>query len=374
MEFDLPVGYHDLHKIKIIDYQLNRWHSSGYFRLADCIDAAKKIRGLDDFKPEMVRQAQRALREDRMVNAAFHYRAAEFFTGPEDPDKQSLYRRFQDLFYDHLFWEDIFTKHLIPFMGKYLPALRLKPKKGNGKVLLIHGGFDSFKEEFLSWGLFFYRQGYEVIIFEGPGQGEALKEYGLFLSYKWELVLRAVLDYFGLDDVALLGISMGGWLCFRAAAFEDRIKKVIASSVVFDYLQIPPPFLARLVKRLLRHPKLLDWMSGIQNRVSPQERWGVNNLMYITNKKTPSEASLEILKLNEENLQSERVKQDVLVLTGSEDHFIPLKMHYKQLDALKNARSLTGRIFTRKESAQNHCQVGNIGLALTVMSSWLESH
>lgn len=61
------------------------------------------------------------------------------------------------------------------------------------------------------------------------------------------------------------------------------------------------------------------------------------------------------------------VKQDVLIITGAEDHFIPLKMHYKQANALKNARSVSARIFTSEEQGQNHCQVGKIGLALEVM-------
>jgi len=30
----------------------------------------------------------------------------------------------------------------------------------------------------------------------------------------------------------------------------------------------------------------------------------------------------------------------------SEDHFIPLKMHYHEVNALKNAKSVTVRIFT----------------------------
>jgi len=47
-------------------------------------------------------------------------------------------------------------------------------------------------------------------------------------------------------------------------------------------------------------------------------------------------------------------------------------MHDMQVKALTRARSVTGRIFTREEQAQNHCQVGNMGLALKVMADWLE--
>ena len=47
-------------------------------------------------------------------------------------------------------------------------------------------------------------------------------------------------------------------------------------------------------------------------------------------------------------------------------------MHYIQVNALKNARSVTGRIFTREAPGQNHCQIGNIGLALEVMLKWID--
>ncbi len=87
-------------------------------------------------------------------------------------------------------------------------------------------------------------------------------------------------------------------------------------------------------------------------------------------------ASRVILDMNTENLHSDRVTQDVLLLTGAEDHFgqfnMHLKLHRMQIEALTSARSVTDRIFTREEHAQNHCQVGNIGLALDVMASWLE--
>ncbi len=52
--------------------------------------------------------------------------------------------------------------------------------------------------------------------------------------------MNAILNHFGLQDVTLLGISMGGYFCFRAAALETRIKRVIASAVAYDYMQFLP--------------------------------------------------------------------------------------------------------------------------------------
>jgi hypothetical protein len=45
-----------------------------------------------------------------------------------------------------------------------------------------------------------------------------------------------------------------------------------------------------------------------------------------------------------------------------------------QLKALTNARSVTGRVFSPEEHAENHCQIGNIGLALKVMRNWIDEH
>lgn len=371
-QFKFPVGYHDFHKVKIMDFQLNRWYSLGYTQYEDTVEVAKRIHKFEDWKPEMIKLAENAYKENRFMNAAFYFRAAEFFTLPSDPDKEKLYDKFIDLFYNNAFKEDRIERFSVPYEETFLPAIRVKSQKSECKgTIVIHGGFDSFIEEFYSMASYFSDSGYDVIMFEGPGQGAALKKYKLPLTFKWEKSAKAILDYFDLDDVTWLGISMGGWLCFRAADFEPRIKRVIALSVAFDYMQIPNHFIKALAKFFLLFPKFLNYVSKLQMKGDYQEKWGVNNLMYITQKKTPYDASEVLLQFNEHNLHSELVKQDVLILSGAEDHFIPLKMHYKQINALTNANSVTDRIFTREDQAQNHCQIGNIGLALDVMSNWI---
>ncbi len=370
--FDFPVGYHELHKTKIIEYQLNRWYSLGYARLEDMREASTRIRGLDDWKAEMIRQADKALAEGRLMNGTFYYRAAEFFTHPTDPDKKALYEKFTDLFYNRLFVDEPIERHQVPYAGVYLPALRIPRQVENGRgTLVIHGGFDSFIEEFYSLATYFAHKGYEVILFDGPGQGGALKLHDLPMDLQWEKPARAVLDYFRLNDVTWLGISMGGWLCFRAAAYEPRIKRVIASSIAFDYMKIPPKIIADFARWLFKHPGIMNWMSEMKMKRRPQEKWGIDNLMYMTKTTTPLEAGLAITAFNEENLKSDLVRQDVLILSGAEDHFIPLKLHHLQVAALKQTRSVTERIFTRAEQGHNHCQVGNFGLALDTMAAWM---
>jgi len=64
--------------------------------------------------------------------------------------------------------------------------------------------------------------------FEGPGQGAALEDHGLPMIPEWERPVAAVLDHYRLDDVTIVGESLGGGLVIRAAAFEPRISRVVS--------------------------------------------------------------------------------------------------------------------------------------------------
>lgn len=371
--FTFPVGYHSLHPIKIIDFQLNRWYSLGYLSLADVSEAAKHIAGLPDWKDEFIRLGDKALAEGRDIAGAFCYRAAEFHTHPGDPDKLRLYERFIDLFYNRAFPDEPVERHDVPYIdGKTLPALRVAAQAAAPRsTVVIFGGFDSFIEEFYAIATGFARAGYDVVMFEGPGQGGALKHQHLPMRHNWERPTAAVLDYFDLNDVTLLGISMGGWLCFRAAAFEPRVTRVIASSIAFDYMQIPPKPVADFSRWLIKREGLFNVLTDWKMRAMPQEKWGIDNLQYMMMADSILEATHELLKFNEANQRPDLVTQDVLILTGAEDHFIPVKMHDIQVRALRNARSMTEFIFGPETQAHNHCQVGNFGLALDTMLNWL---
>ena len=237
IEFTFPVGYHEFHEKQIFNFQLNRWYSLGYARFEDMQEAGQRINSFAEWKVEMLRQAEKAVAQDRLMNAAFYYRAAEFYTSRDDPHKERLYDRFIELFY-RVFQDEGIERFTVPYDGAFLPAMRVSPSSGEKRsTIVMHGGFDSFIEEFYSWMRYFADRGYEVIAFEGPGQGAARRKYGLPLDYRWELPTGAVLDYFGLKNVTLLGISMGGYFCLRAAALDTRIRRVIASAIAYDYMQ-----------------------------------------------------------------------------------------------------------------------------------------
>ena len=112
-EFTFPVGYHKFHKDQLFNFQLNRWHSLGYTRFEDMEEAGGRIDTFEDWKAEMVRLAERAVSEGRLINAAFYYRAAEFYTFQDDPDKEIFYDAFIDLFYK-VFGQDGIERFEVP--------------------------------------------------------------------------------------------------------------------------------------------------------------------------------------------------------------------------------------------------------------------
>ena len=99
--------------------------------------------------------------------------------------------------------------------------------------------------------------------------------------------------------------------------------------------------------------------------------WFAENSMFISKIDQPFDAMMKMFDLNEENAQPRKITQDVLVLTGINDHFIPKKMHKITIKSLTNANSVKGILYTKDTSAHNHCQIGNIPLVCKDILNWL---
>ena len=362
-----PVGYYPFHKDRHINFHLNRWYSLGYLPKGDLEKLGHGNRDTNDLKQVLIQYAEEMKTEDRFLESAIGYRAAEFFTHPKDEDKLRLYDQFQAAFY-HAIKDQEFERFLIPYQAGSLPALRFSPKNSKGTIL-VHGGLDSFLEELFTAAYYLFAAGFEVIIFDGPGQGAALRKSNLYMTHRWEEPVSAVLDYFHLDDVTLIGLSLGSYLALRAAAFEKRISRVVTYDV-FIYDQHGSGFQGALYKFFLNYPSAYNWVAHTAMRISPAADHLISQWMDILNSSTPAEYIAQMQYYSVSGI-ADRVHQDVLILAGDEDHMIPLKELQKHQEGLVNARSITERIFSADEHAENHCQVGNIKLALDVILDWI---
>jgi dipeptidyl aminopeptidase/acylaminoacyl peptidase len=128
----------------------------------------------------------------------------------------------------------------IPYEGTTLYGILRKPA-GITKppVMVMAVGLDSTKEETDAYEAPFLARGIAILVFDGPGQGEA--QYDLAIRGDYEAAVKAVIDYIGtradLDSnrVGMWGVSLGGYYAPRAAAFDKRIKACIALGGPFNW-------------------------------------------------------------------------------------------------------------------------------------------
>ena len=91
------VGFHAFHADPNINFQLNRFLISGREALFAAIGS--KIEGFEDWQMEFLGRAHDREADGETLEAAWLYRAAEFFIRPGHPDRRFAYEKFIDLFY-----------------------------------------------------------------------------------------------------------------------------------------------------------------------------------------------------------------------------------------------------------------------------------
>ena len=370
----LYVGWYDLHPDVSLNFQLNRWAATGGPEwLADVRPQLGSLRDYDSWRNTFIGLGEAAFVKGRILHAALHFRSAEFFMLASDPRKEPLRKRLIALFREAAgVWPS--ARRDVSFDGLRLPAWAFSAPEARG-TLVLFGGFDSYVEEFFPILASLLDKGWNVVAFEGPGQGAVLEEQGAPLIRDWHRPVAAVLDAFNLQDVTLVGISLGGCLAIRAAAFEPRVRRVVAFDVLSDFFEcmmaVHPGPASSIVRGLLATggDGLIDLTLPRLLRQSPVLEWGIAQACHVFGCEMPAAAFRAAQTFHTRDV-SERLRQDVLLLAGARDHYVPLSQLWDQMRLLSNARSITTRVFTAQEQAQAHCQVGNLPLAIDTISDW----
>lgn len=317
-----------------------------------------------------------AAESEEYLHKAYAYRMAEFFLEYNDPRKQEASKECLDYFRKGFQKNGIvFEQYKIPFETGAMKAFRFPCEDPKDRIVVC-GGYDSFIEEFVLQIYEFCKKGYEVILFEGPGQGECIKQQ-LFFRHDFDKATSAVLDFFSIDSCVFLGISWGGYFAIRSAAYDKRIKKTIMYDVFYDGYEVMtnvfPVLLQYKIRKLIDGEKIQE-LETLCNKIcekSVKAKWMMHQGKYITGSDTYYEM---YKKLGMHNVRSihEKVTCDVLILAGEKDHYIPLKHYKKCIKLFPNAKSVKNRLFTKKEGGEQHCQIGNHMLAINEILEWLD--
>ena len=373
------MAFKRLTSIMQLDFQINRIMTYGEKACNEneVIESSKNIKDLKTWFDVWFQLGKKAETEQRYLHAGYYYRLAEFFLKEADPYKEIAYELSINNFTKIISQDKSVEMLYVPYETSEMKVHIYKAINEKSKIV-VFGGYDSFIEEFYLAIKEICEFGYTIYLFEGPGQGKSLKN-GLKFQSKWEKPVSAILDYFNLSDVTAIGISWGGYLVLRAAAFEKRIKKAICYDVLydgFDCMTNPFPLYAKcFIKALFifRQKYLINMIINALMKKRLIIDWAVCHGEYITGTETPYDFYMNLKRHTLKRIES-KITCDVLLLAGEKDHYIPLKHYYILNKKLKNTNSLQGRLFTEEEGGEQHCQVGNHKIAIEYIKNWIEKN
>ncbi|HBH3651601.1 TPA: alpha/beta hydrolase [Clostridioides difficile] len=369
-----------INPIQQFNFQINRVLTYGELACnrQEVIKAMAHIQTFSEWNKAWLTLAEKAEREKRWLHAAYYYCMVEFFLKADDEQKSLIYKKCISNFYQG-FEKELhleYCKQNVPFEQGTLNCIKISAAHSKGTILIC-GGYDSFIEEFVLQVSPLASKGYTVILFDGPGQGDCIRE-NLFFRYDFEKPTSAVIDFYHLNCCAMVGISWGGYFALRSATYEKRIIAAVAYDVMDNGLEVMTHIFPAPICLILRVSYRKHWRSiinAIANRLRKKSvlaDWALSQGMYITGTKTVYDFYQSISKHTLKDI-TPKLTQEILLLGGEKDHYIPVKQFYRLRNRIQSAKSLTSHLFTEAEGGEQHCQIGNHIIATNLIVNWLDT-
>ncbi|MCA0936915.1 prolyl oligopeptidase family serine peptidase [Vibrio alginolyticus] len=298
---------------------------------------------------------------DKYGRAATYYLTAERLQGHNSPGRMDLYGKFMQTFLRGIdLAQENCQRVEIPYEGKHLSALYVRAEGMSGKapVLVQVNGLDSTKEMKYRVGLpqWLAKRGVSSLIVDQPGTGEALRLQGLTARYDSEHWASKVVDWLEEQEevdsnrIGMEGVSLGGYYCPRAVAFEPRF----ACGVVWG----------------ANH----DWRDVQKRRLEKEGNFPVphywEHVRWVWGAKDMDELFSIVENVHLDGV-IEKIKVPFLVTHGEKDSQIPLKWAHRTYEQLINSPQRELKIFTEKEGGVQHSSFDNSANAGAYIADWV---
>jgi dienelactone hydrolase len=385
---------------RTFDFNLLRWHGIAPYRgsdVAELHDVAERITpgDFESWHREFIGLAEHVEREgseglrsspatlrDRSFRAASYYRAADFFLhgAPDDPRITSTWASATEHFDRAISLMDPAGERVaIDAHGFTVPAIlyRARADSEPRPTILMFNGFDGSQEEMLHLsGIAALERGFNVLTFEGPGQPTVIRQQRIGFRHDWETVVTPVVDYcehaadIDASRLGLIGVSFGGYLAPRAAAFESRIGAVVTIDGLFNAYEAVLNLLTPELKALLDAADSEAFNAAIASAMEENSglRWYLEHGLWCFRVETPYDFFVAARPYTLDGV-AERIACPVLVCAAADDHLNPGQAE-KLASALGDLATL--RSFTAEESAGSHSHPGASMLVNGVVFDWLE--
>ena len=266
----------------------------------------------------------------------------------------------------------------IPYESSSMPGWLFRPvHAGPAPTLVVVNGSDgALAGLWASTGAAALERGYNVLLFDGPGQQSQLFERGVPFRPDWEHVLTPVFDFLaGLDDVdaariAVYGISQGGYWVARAIAFEHRYAAAITDPGVVDVSASWTSQLPKSLTKLLDNGqnKKFDKEMGFGMKFSPgtERTWLFRARPYGADGYAETVNAVRAYNVAD---VAGHITTPLLITSPEGEQFWPGQA--EELASLTQDVSTTVR-FTAAEGAGEHCQPLARTLTAQRMFDWLD--
>ncbi|BEP38594.1 prolyl oligopeptidase family serine peptidase (plasmid) [Variovorax sp. V59] len=277
------------------------------------------------------------------------------------PGRLALYRRFLDVFTRGVsLARENCERVEIPYEGKVIAGLYVRAEgvAGRAPVLVQLNGLDSTKEMKYRVGLpaWLARRGISSLVIDQPGSGEALRLHSLAARFDSEHWASRVVDWLETRDdvdrerIGLEGVSLGGYFCPRAVAFEPRFACGVVWGANHDWRDVQK-------KRLQKEGSLpvphywhhVQWV------------WGAGDL----------DDFMRIAENVHLDGVLDRIKVPFLVTHGEKDSQIPMKWAQRTYEQLVNSPKRELKIFTEREGGVQHSSFDNSANAGHYIADWV---
>ena len=298
---------------------------------------------------------------DKYGRAATYYLTAERLQAHGAEGRVALYRRFLDVFAKGIALAGENCERVeIPYGDAHIAGLYVRAEgvAGRAPLLVQVNGLDSTKEMKYRVGLprWLAQRGVSSLIIDQPGTGEALRLHGMPAVHNSEVWASKVVDWLetraDVDParIGCEGVSLGGYYCPRAVAFEPRFACGVVWGANHDWRDVQ-------MKRLQKEgsfPVPHYWQHV-------QWVWGARDM----------EEFMQIAQNVHLDGVVERIKVPFLVTHGSKDSQIPLHWAERTYEQLVNSPKRELKIFTEREGGVQHSSFDNSANAGAYIADWV---
>ena len=248
----------------------------------------------------------------------------------------------------------------IPYGDSHLSALYVPAQgvQGPAPILVQVNGLDSTKEMKYRVGLpaWLARRGVASLVVDQPGTGEALRLQGLTARFDSEHWASRIVDWLERDEridakrIGLEGVSLGGYYCPRAVAFEPRFACGVAWGANHDWRDVQKRRLAREGNLPVPHYWAhVRWV------------WGASD----------NDEFMRIAEQVHLDGALDRIRVPFLVTHGQDDSQIPLHWAQRTFDQLVNSPRRELKVFTPREGGSQHSSFDNSINAGHYIADWV---